>query len=83
MPRHGKGARLWLRAARRKDGRTIANAVWIIIDGSRHRGAGPRPALCRWFHDRRMRHRAHAVCEVCASRAGVGQMTSQRNEDIR
>jgi hypothetical protein len=36
MPRPGKGARLWLRPARRKDGRTIANAVWLIIDGSKH-----------------------------------------------
>jgi integrase len=36
MPRTGKGARLWLRPARRRGGRVVANAVWIIIDGNRH-----------------------------------------------
>jgi integrase len=40
MPRQGKGAHLWLRPARRKDGRVVANAVWIIIDGSRHVATG-------------------------------------------
>jgi integrase len=40
MPRASKGARLWLRPARRKGGRVIANAVWIIIDGSRHVATG-------------------------------------------
>ena len=40
MPRPNKGARLWLRPARRKGGRLIANAVWIIIDGNRHIATG-------------------------------------------
>ena len=40
MPRTSKGARLWLRPARRKGGRLIANAVWIIIDGGRHVATG-------------------------------------------
>jgi hypothetical protein len=40
MPRTGKGARLWLRPARRKGRRLVANAVWIIIDGGRHVATG-------------------------------------------
>jgi hypothetical protein len=40
MPRRSKGARLWLRPARRKGGRFIASAVWIIIDGNRHIATG-------------------------------------------
>jgi hypothetical protein len=36
MPRPSKGARLWLRPARRRGGRIIARAIWIIIDGDRH-----------------------------------------------
>ena len=40
MPRRGKGARLWLRPARRKAGRIIANAVWIIVDGNKHVATG-------------------------------------------
>lgn len=40
MPRPNKGARLWLRPARRKGGRIIAHAVWIIIDGGRHIATG-------------------------------------------
>ena len=40
MPRPGKGARLWLRPARRKNGRVIANAVWIIRDGGRDYATG-------------------------------------------
>ena len=40
MPRTGKGARLWLRPARRKGSRLIANAIWIIIDGGRHVATG-------------------------------------------
>jgi integrase len=40
MPRPSKGARLWLRPARRKGGRLTANAVWIIIDGNRHIATG-------------------------------------------
>jgi hypothetical protein len=40
MPRQSKGARLWLRPARRKDGRFIKNAVWIIIDGNKHIATG-------------------------------------------
>jgi integrase len=40
MPRQSKGARLWLRSARRKGGRLIASAVWIIVDGNRHVATG-------------------------------------------
>ena len=40
MPRRNKGARLWLRSARRKGGRLIASAVWIIVDGDRHVATG-------------------------------------------
>ena len=40
MPRRSKGARLWLRPARRKGNRIIRNAVWIIIDGNRHVATG-------------------------------------------
>ena len=40
MPRRSKGARLWLRPARRKEGTRVANAVWIIIDGKRHIATG-------------------------------------------
>jgi integrase len=39
MPRAKKGARLWLRPARRR-GNSAANAVWIIIDGDRHIATG-------------------------------------------
>jgi integrase len=40
MPRRSKGARLWLRPARRKGNRIVANAVWIIIDGRQHIATG-------------------------------------------
>ncbi len=40
MPRAKKSARLWLRPARRRGGRLIANAVWIIIDGDCHVATG-------------------------------------------
>lgn len=40
MPRRSKGARLWLRPTRRKRGRIVANAVWIIIDGKQHIATG-------------------------------------------
>jgi integrase len=40
MPRSSKGARLWLRPARRRGGRIIARAVWIIVDGARHVATG-------------------------------------------
>ena len=40
MPHQSKGARLWLRPARRKGGRLIASAVWIIIDGKKHIATG-------------------------------------------
>jgi integrase len=40
MPRAKKGARLWLRPARRRGGRLVANAIWIIIDGDRHIATG-------------------------------------------
>jgi integrase len=40
MPRRSKGTRLWLRPARRRNSRIIANAVWIIVDGGRHIATG-------------------------------------------
>jgi hypothetical protein len=40
MPRRSKGARLWLRPARRKGRRVIRRAVWIIIDGKKHVATG-------------------------------------------
>lgn len=40
MPRRSKGARLWLRPARRNGGRAVARAVWIIIDGNKHVATG-------------------------------------------
>lgn len=40
MPRRSKSARLWLRSARRRGGRVIASAVWIIIDGNKHIATG-------------------------------------------
>ena len=40
MPRRSKGARLWLRPARRKGGELAASAIWIIIDGKRHIATG-------------------------------------------
>lgn len=40
MPRRSKGARLWLRPARRERGRTVANAIWIIVDGNKHVATG-------------------------------------------
>ena len=40
MPRPSRGTRLWLRPARRKAGRLVANAVWIIVDGKRHIATG-------------------------------------------
>ena len=40
MPRRSKGARLWLRPARRKKGQIVANAVWIIVDGRQHIATG-------------------------------------------
>ena len=40
MPRARKGARLWLRPTRRRGGRLVANAVWIIVDGKRHIATG-------------------------------------------
>jgi integrase len=40
MPRASKGARLWLRPARRRGGRIVARAIWIIVDGDRHVATG-------------------------------------------
>jgi integrase len=40
MPRGSKGPRLWKRPARRKEGRTIAAAVWVIKDAGRHFATG-------------------------------------------
>jgi integrase len=40
MPRPSKGARLYKRKARRRGGKLIAQAVWIIKDGPRHFATG-------------------------------------------
>lgn len=40
MPRVSKGPRLWKRPARRKDGKIIGSAVWVIKDGGRHIATG-------------------------------------------
>jgi len=41
MPRHSKGARLWLQPARRDpNGRIVEQAVWVIRDGSLKRSTG-------------------------------------------
>jgi integrase len=41
MPRRSKGARLWLRPARRsKAGKVIRRAIWIILDGGKHIATG-------------------------------------------
>lgn len=40
MPRVSKGPRLWKRPARRKDGKIIGSAVWIIKDGDKHIATG-------------------------------------------
>jgi integrase len=40
MPRRNKGARLWLRPARRQGKQIIRNAIWIIIDGKKQFGTG-------------------------------------------
>lgn len=40
MPRHSKGPHLWKRPARRKDGKIIASAVWIIKDSGKHIATG-------------------------------------------
>ncbi|MBK3664901.1 site-specific integrase [Bradyrhizobium diazoefficiens] len=40
MPRTSKGPRLWKRPSRRKDGKLIASAVWIIKDGGKHIATG-------------------------------------------
>jgi integrase len=40
MPRPSKGARLWRRPARRKNGKVIAQAVWIIRDGAKDFATG-------------------------------------------
>jgi integrase len=40
MPRPAKGPRLYLRRARRKNGRVIAQAVWIIRDGGKDFATG-------------------------------------------
>ena len=41
MPRKSKGARLWLRPARRnKAGKVLRRAIWIILDGGKHVATG-------------------------------------------
>jgi hypothetical protein len=41
MPRRSKGARLWLRPARRnKAGKVTRHAIWLILDGGKHFATG-------------------------------------------
>src|ERR1700739_1359690 len=40
MPRPSKGARLFKRRARYRDGKLVAQPVWIIKDGDRHIATG-------------------------------------------
>ena len=40
MPRPSKGARLYKRKARYRDGKPVAQAVWVIKDGDRHIATG-------------------------------------------
>lgn len=37
MPRRSKGARLWLRPARRnKEGKVVRRPAWVILDGGKY-----------------------------------------------
>jgi hypothetical protein len=40
MPRRSKGPHLWLRKERRKKGKLLARATWIIIDDGKHIATG-------------------------------------------
>jgi integrase len=40
MPAHPKRARLWLRSARKKDGKIIARATYLILDAGKHYPTG-------------------------------------------
>ena len=40
MPRRSKGPHLWLRKERKKNGKLVARASWIIIDGGKHIATG-------------------------------------------
>jgi hypothetical protein len=40
MPRTAKGARLYKRKPRYRDGKLVAHAVWVIKDGGRHTATG-------------------------------------------
>jgi hypothetical protein len=40
MPRPSKGARLYKRKARHRNGKLVAHSVWIIKDGPRHIATG-------------------------------------------
>lgn len=40
MPRPSKGARLFKRKPRYRDGKLVAQAVWILKDGNRHFATG-------------------------------------------
>jgi integrase len=63
MPRQSKGARLWLRPARRKAGRVTHPSVWLIRDGSHqqstgclaHDSDGAEVALARYLASKHVR----------------------------
>jgi hypothetical protein len=67
MPRNGKGARLWLRPARRR-GNSVANAVWIIIDGSRHIATGCVKSQAREAEKRLAAYIAEKYSPTCHAR---------------
>jgi len=77
MPRHSKGARLWLQPARRdQHGRIIEQAVWVVRDGSIKRSTGfgqsqaaeAERALGEYIANKyrapRIGHRDPAACKV-------------------
>jgi integrase len=70
MPRPSKGARLWLRPARRKGGRLVSNAVWIIIDGNRQIATG-----CA-------KHQAHEAEKRLAAYIADKYQPSRHTQDI-
>ena len=77
MPRHSKGARLWLQPARRdQHGRIIEQTVWVIRDGNIKRSTGfgqgqaaeAERALAEYIANKyrapRIGHRDPAACKV-------------------
>src|SRR4051794_7801792 len=40
MPRRSKGAHLWLRPEKRRNGKIVRRSAWVILDGGRHFATG-------------------------------------------